>query len=105
MRIQLFGDLSNGFGFFGTGIVVNISKKKCYLQVFEGGHTFLPGLVISRDVFDIRLFGSAWIWNRGRGWEHRLTTKQSIQQSLHLYHLKFCRYSEECEKNRSIILK
>lgn len=56
----------------GTGVYLSLSPTGVSLHLFEGGHTMLPGIVLSKDVFDVRLFGHAWIWNRSNGWRKRL---------------------------------
>ena len=65
----------------GKGIKAGRWRKNLswvyYVGVFEGGNIFIPGIVIewSREGLmglDLRIFGHAWIYNRGCGWKKRL---------------------------------
>lgn len=56
--------------YLGLGIYLDLRPFR--LSILEGGHIMLCGLVISKQIIDIRLFGHAWIWNRGLGWNKRL---------------------------------
>lgn len=46
-------------------------KGQWRFSIWEGANAFYPGLVIGPRVFDIRIFGFAWVWQRGLGWKLR----------------------------------
>lgn len=60
------------FNYTYPDILMGGKKVHRLFSINEGGPVNSFGIVIGTNVFDIRIFGHAWIWNPGKGWRKRI---------------------------------